>query len=131
MQRSQLNKPSKLPMSELLLHLDADTSIKALHQALVSRGHDVTRTPTDWMPLDASDEVQLLGATAQGRCIFTFNIRDFLVLADRYPQHGGIILAAQSSWTLSSLIAALDRLLSETQADEWIGQVRWLNQWRT
>jgi hypothetical protein len=81
--------------------------------------------------LDASDELQLLGATAQGRCIFTFNIRDFLVLADRYPQHGGIILAAQSSWTLSSLIAALDRLLSETQADEWIGQVRWLNQWRT
>jgi len=112
MQRSQLNKPSKLPMSETLLPLDADTSIKALHQALVSRGHDVTRTPTDWMPLDASDELQLLGATAQGRCIFTFNIRDFLVLADRYPQHGGLILAAQSSWTLSSLIAALDRLLS-------------------
>jgi hypothetical protein len=118
-------------MSKLLLHLDADTSIKALHQALVSRGHDVTRTPTDWMPMEASDEAQLLGSTAQGRCIFTFNIRDFLVLAERYPQHGGIILAAQSSWTLSSLIAALDRVLSETQADEWIGQVRWLNQWRT
>jgi hypothetical protein len=118
-------------MSRLLLHLDADTSIKALHQALVSRGHDVTRTPTDWMPMDASDEAQLLGATAQGRCIFTFNIRDFLVLAERYPQHGGIILAAQSSWTLSGLIAALVRVLLETQADEWIGQVRWLNQWRT
>ncbi|MEW6499272.1 MAG: DUF5615 family PIN-like protein [Cyanobacteriota bacterium] len=117
-------------MSKPLLHLDADTSIKALHQALISRGHDVTRTPTDWMPLDASDETQLLGATAQGRCIFTFNIRDFLVLAE-YAQHSGIILAAQSSWTLSDLIAALDRLLSETQASEWIGQVRWLNQWRT
>jgi hypothetical protein len=48
-------------MSKPLLHLDADTSIKALHQALVSRGHDVTRTPMDWMPLDASDEVQLFG----------------------------------------------------------------------
>ena len=131
MQRSQPNKLSKLLMSRLLLHLDADTSIKALHQALVSRGHDVTRTPTDWMPMDASDEAQLLGATAQGRCIFTFNIRDFLVLAERYPQHGGIILAAQSSWTLSGLIAALVRVLLETQADEWIGQVRWLNQWRT
>lgn len=83
------------------------------------------------MPLDASDEAQLLGATAQGRCIFTFNIRDFIFLAERYPQHGGIILAAQSSWTLSSLIMALDYLLSETQAEEWIGQVRWLNQWRT
>lgn len=118
-------------MSRPLLHLDADTSIKALHIALISRGHDVTRTPTDWMPLDASDQAQLLGATAQGRCIFTFNIRDFLVLAERYPQHGGIILAAQSSWTLSDLIAALDRLLKETQAADWTGQVRWLNQWRT
>jgi hypothetical protein len=118
-------------MSSLRLHLDADTLIKALHIALVSRGHDVTRTPTEWMPLDASDEAQLLGAIAQGRCICTFNIRDFIVLAQHYPQHEGIILAAQSSWTLSSLIAALDRLLSETQAAEWTGQVRWLNQWRT
>lgn len=91
------------------MHLDADTSIKALNLALVSRGYDVTRTPTDWMPLDASDEAQLLGAT-------------FLVLAERYPQHGDIILAAQSSWTLSDLIATLDRLLKETQAADWTGQ---------
>jgi hypothetical protein len=112
------------------LHLDADTSIKALHQALVSSDHDITRTPTPWMARDANDETQLLGATAQGRCIFTFNVRDFLVLAQRYPHHGGIILAAQRSWTLSDLIAALDRLLSETEAGDWNGQVRWLNQWR-
>lgn len=118
-------------MSKPRLHLDADASIKALHEALVARGHDVTRTPTEWMPPDASDEAQLLSATAHGRCIFTFNVRDFLVLAQRYPQHGGIILAAQKSWTLSGLIAALDRLLSETEAADWIGQVRWLNQWRT
>ena len=117
-------------MSKLRLHLDADTSIKALHTALISRSHDVTRTPTEWMPLDASDEAQLLGATAQERCIFTFNIRDFIVLAERYPQHNGIILAAQSSWTLSTLISALDSLLSQTQVEELIGQVRWLNQWR-
>jgi hypothetical protein len=68
--------------------------------------------------------------TSQGRCIFTFNVRDFLVLAQHYPQHGGIILAAQRSWTLSGLIAALDRLLSETEAGDWVGQVGWLNQWR-
>ncbi|HLO48426.1 MAG TPA: DUF5615 family PIN-like protein [Kamptonema sp.] len=117
-------------MSKPLLHLDADTSIKALHAALVSRNHDVTRTPTEWMPLNASDELQLLEATARRRCIFTFNIRDFLVLAQRYPEHSGIILAAQNSWTLSGLIAALDGMLSETQADDWMGQVRWLNQWR-
>ena len=118
-------------MSKPLLHLDADTSIKALQAALLSRNHDVTRTPTDWMALDASDDVQLLGATARGRCIFTFNISDFQGLAQRYPEHSGIIFAAQNSWTLSTLIAALDRLLSETQAADWKGQVRWLNQWRS
>ena len=117
-------------MSRVRLHLDADVSIRALQSTLVARGHDVTRTPNDWMKLDASDETQLLGATAQGRCIFTFNVRDFVVLARRHPQHSGIILAAQTSWSLSGLIAALDRLLSEPQAEGWVGQVRWLNQWR-
>ena len=117
-------------MSRPRLHLDADASIKALQAALVARGHDVTRTPNEWVTRDASDEAQLLQATAQGRCIFTFNVRDFVALARRYPRHGGIILAAQSSWTLSGLIAALDRLLSETQAEDWVGQVRWLNEWR-
>jgi hypothetical protein len=113
------------------LHLDADASIKALQGALVVRGHDVTRTPNEWMALDASDEAQLLGATAHGRCIFTFNVRDFAVLARRYPQHAGILLAAQASWSLSALIAALDRMLSETQPEDWVGQVRWLNQFHS
>jgi hypothetical protein len=117
-------------MPNLRLHLDADTSIKALHSALTLRGHDVTRTPNEWMPENASDHMQLLRATAQGRCIFTFNIKDFSALSTQYPQHHGIILAAQNSWTLSDLIKALDRLLSETQPEDWLGQIRWLNQWR-
>jgi hypothetical protein len=115
---------------KLHLHLDADTSSKALHNALLERGHDVTRTPTEWMPFDASDEQQLLGATAQGRAIFTYNIRDFVVLGKRYPHHAGIILARQNSMTLNELMNALDRVLKETDANEWIGQIRWLNEWR-
>lgn len=118
-------------MSKPKLHLDADTSAKALHKALIDRGHDVTRTPTKWMAMDVSDEEQLLGATAQGRCIFTFNVRDFMALAQRYSQHRGIVLAAQKSWTLPELIAALDRLLTSTQVADWDGQVRWLNVWKS
>lgn len=117
-------------MSKLRLHLDADTSIKALYLALMARGHDISRTPNEWMTEDSSDEKQLLKATAQGRCIFTFNIKDFLALAVQNPHHNGIILAAQSSWNLADLIKALCRLLSETQAEDWLGQIRWLNQWR-
>jgi hypothetical protein len=116
-------------VSKPKLHLDADASLKALHKALLARGHDVTRTPAEWMPLDASDETQLLGATAQGRCLFTFNIRDFIALSKRYPRHAGIILAAQKSMTLSERIDALDRLLSETEESDWAGQVRWLADW--
>ena len=111
------------------LHLDADTSKKALHKALIERGHDVTRTPTEWMPLDATDEMQLLGATARQRCLFTYNIRDFVPLARQIPQHGGIILAAQIALSLKQQVHALDRLLSETDASDWPNQVRWLNDW--
>jgi hypothetical protein len=115
---------------KLHLHLDADTSSKALCKALLERGHDVTRTPTEWMPFDASDEQQLLGATAQGRAIFTYNIRDFIALGERYPHHAGIILARQKSMSLNELINVLDRVLRETEADEWIGLTRWLNDWK-
>ncbi len=117
-------------MAETRLHLDADTSYRVLEKALLARGHDVTRTPTEWMPLEASDTDQLLGATAQGRAIVTFNIVDFVHLAREYPHHAGIILAQQRDWTLSSLIAALDRLLTETAGEDWHGQTRWLNEWR-
>jgi len=114
---------------KLHLHLDADTSSKALYNALLERGLDVTRTPTEWMPLDASDEQQLLGATAQGRAIFTYNIRDFIVLGKRHPHHAGIILAYQKSMSLNEIINALDRVLRKTSGDEWMGQTRWLNDW--
>jgi len=112
------------------LHLDADTSSKGLYKALRARRHDLTRTPNDWMSLDAPDETQLLGATAQGRCIFTFDIADYVALAKRFPHHGGIILVSQRSMTLPEMISALDRLLSETKAEDWPGQVRWLSDWR-
>ena len=115
---------------KLHLHLDADTSSKALHKGLLDLGHDVTRTPAEWMSLDASDEQQLPGATAQGRAIFAYNIRDFIVLGERYPYHAGIIPAYQKSMNLNELINALDRVLRETDAEEWTGQTRWLNDWR-
>jgi hypothetical protein len=117
-------------VAEPHLHLDADASIKALVNALRERGHAVTRTPNDWMPAYASDREQLLGAGAQGRVIFTFNVRDFLVLAKKHPKHAGILLATQSRWSLAELTDALDHALSNTEEKAWRGQVRWLNDFR-
>lgn len=117
-------------MTKPRLHLDEDASIKGLLKALRERGHDVTRTPNEWISLDTDDRTQMLGATAQGRILFTFNIRDFQALARQYPEHKGLLLAVQNRWTLHELIDAIDLMLSETEAEEWVGQVRWLNDWR-
>ncbi|MEP7359621.1 MAG: DUF5615 family PIN-like protein [Anaerolineales bacterium] len=117
-------------MAKPRLHLDADTSIRQLQRALSERGRDVTRTPNDWIAQGADDESQLLGATAQGRVIFTFNVRDYIALAQCHSQHAGIALAAQRQWTLSALIEALDRMLAATSAEEWAGKVQWLAHWR-
>ncbi len=117
-------------MGDLKLHLDADASSRALERGLLDRGHDVTRTPNAWIHLDASDELQLLGATAQGRCLFTFNARDFLPLAALYPSHAGAVVAAQSRWTLGELVTALDRFLRESSQHELVGQALRLNRWR-
>lgn len=118
-------------MAKPRLHLDADTSIRQLQRMLIERGHDVTRTPNDWISVEADDEAQLLGATAQGRIIFTFNVRDYMALARRHPHHRGIALAAQRQWTLPTLIVALDQMLTETTADEWLGRVKWLAHWKS
>lgn len=114
-------------MTKAKLHLDADASMVSLTRELTKRGHDVTRTPNEWMPLDASDEQQLLGATENDRIILTFNIRDFMELAKWYPEHKGIILSTQKP--MSELLVALDYLLSETEAEDWVGRVDWLNNW--
>ena len=116
-------------MSKPKLHLDADASQKALLQALLKHGLDVTRTPQPGLPLDADDDFQLLWATAQGRIIFTHNIRDFIHKTEQYPHHAGILLGHRSSYSLADLIRLLDCALTTTSAEEWIGQVRWLSDW--
>lgn len=114
-------------MTKPRLHLDADASNINLEKALLARGHDVTRTPNDWMALDANDDEQLLGATAQGRAIFTYNVRDFIPLAKKYPHHAGVILSTQKQ--LPKMIKALDRFFKEAKMEELEGRVRWLSDW--
>jgi hypothetical protein len=116
-------------MSKPRLHLDADTSRKDLYRALVTKGHNVTRMPAPGLPLDASDELQLLWASAHDRVLFTFNTGDFLPLARRMSDHDGILLASQQSHSLRQLILLLDRVLEKTKAEDWPGQIRWLSDW--
>ncbi len=114
-------------MTKPRLHLDADASRVDLEKELLKRGHDVTRTPNEWMELDADDDGQLLGATAQRRSIFTFNARHFMPLAKKYPRHAGIVLSPQHP--MPRLLKALDRFFTEATAEEMEDQVRWLSDW--
>lgn len=118
-------------MPKLKLHLDHDVSRKAVQAALIRLGHDVTRTPNEWIKDTAPDLEQLLQATAHGRCIVTFNVRDFIPLSQQHLDHCGILIGKQNDWSSSQLIVVLNCILTETDADDWIGQVRWLNEWRT
>ena len=122
-------KAEATPVNRPVLYLDADASQKALLDALVKRGHNVTRTPQPDLPFDADDNLQLLWATAQGRIIFTHNIRDFIHMPNKYPQHSGILLAHRMSYSLADLIRLIDCALTTTTAEEWVGQVRWLSDW--
>ncbi len=114
-------------MDKPRLHLDADASRKDLYTALVSMGHDVTRTPAPGLALDASDEIQLLWASAHDRILFTFNVGDFQQLARRNQDHRGILLASQQRFRLKELIDLLDHVLTVTDAEDLVGQVRWLS----
>ena len=116
-------------MADPRLHLDMDSSRRDVYQALINAGHDVTRTPNPEVNQDASDEYQLLWASSHRRILFTFNVKDFINLARLHPYHSGIILANQKSTRVASMISALSRVLSETSAEEWSGQVRWINDW--
>jgi len=102
-------------MARPRLHLDADASRKDLFEALTTKGHDVSKTPAPGLPFGASDELQLLWAAAHERVIFTFNIADFLQLIRKMPEHRGILLASQRSFSLAALIDALDCALNETE----------------
>lgn len=116
-------------MTNLKLHLDMDTSRKDLYKVLLERGYDVTRTPNAEIPEDASDETQLLWATSHQRVIFTFNIKDFVNLSKKHPFHGGVLLANQSTTTIHLLIQILSKIMDESSNEEWVGQVRWIQEW--
>lgn len=117
-------------MTSPKLHLDMDASRKDLFKALLDKGFDVTRTPNKDIHEDASDEFQLLWAMSHQRILFTFNIKDFMYLSKKHPFHGGIVLASQKSTIVSQLIAALSKILSETASEDWVGQIRWIQDWK-
>jgi hypothetical protein len=78
-----------------------------------------------------TDEEQLEYAATQGRCLLTFNVADFVVLAREWGEtgrhHAGILVTAQVSRKgFGDLLKRILDLLNQTTADEMIDVLRYL-----
>lgn len=80
-----------------------------------------------------SDEEQLRFAAAERRVFVTFNVRDFVILAQRFAadqrDHAGIVVSGQLP--APDVCRRLLRLrLARRSADEMVNVFVWLNQFR-
>lgn len=81
--------------------------------------------------LGKPDDEQLTYATSQGRCVMSFNVRDFLLLAQEWSRagraHTGIVVTPQGSRkAMGHLLRRILHLLNQTTVDEMDNVVRFL-----
>jgi predicted nuclease of predicted toxin-antitoxin system len=116
-----MNEPGRLR-----LFLDEDVHL-ALANALRKRGYDAVHTIEE-RRAGLSDESQLVFATAEKRCLVTFNVGDFVQLHNHWLQssrdHGGIIVSKQL--TVSESLRRLLGLLQKEDTETMKGQLQFL-----
>jgi predicted nuclease of predicted toxin-antitoxin system len=114
-------------MARIALYLDEDVH-PTLAKILRERGFDVLTTAKVGM-LEKSDPEQLKFAAAQGRAILTYNVRDYVRLAQQYAEqrrsHAGIVVSDQLP--LRELLRQTLRLLADLSAEEMVNQFEWLS----
>ena len=106
---------------KIKLLIDEDVHSELAH-ALRNRGFDVVHT----QELDrkgSSDLEQLEYATSQQRCLVTFNMKDFVILHNRYmmenKSHAGIIVSKQLPFreTFRRMLQKLQHFSEKTMAN--------------
>jgi predicted nuclease of predicted toxin-antitoxin system len=78
-----------------------------------------------------TDEANLLYATAHDMVLFSFNVRDYVLLARQWAlddrQHAGILLSDQfARHQMGELLHRLLRFLNTVSANEMVNAVRYL-----
>lgn len=111
------------------LYLDEDVH-PDLADAIRQHGFDC-QTAAEAGMLSKSDEEQLEYAVSQGRCIVSFNVRDFYLLAALWSQtgrsHAGILVTHQvSRQGIGQLLHRILNFLNTTTADEMVDVLRYL-----
>jgi predicted nuclease of predicted toxin-antitoxin system len=127
--------PDSPGLETLFARLYLDRHIMArLAVDLRGRGYDVLRTEEAGKDT-AADEEQLAFATAEGRALLTFNIRDFATLHEQWQAagrpHAGIIVSQQlGSRQYGLLLQRMLRLLNLFTAEAMVGNFLHLKQFK-
>jgi len=113
-------------MDKIRLYLDEDVHKKVV-TGLRLRGYDVI-SAHEIKKWGISDRKQLDFAISQKRAIFTFNVRDYVILHKQYlknsKKHYGIIISKQLM--LTETINRLSALLLRDKPEMLVNQLVWL-----
>jgi hypothetical protein len=114
-------------MSAIRLYFDEDSQEHAVVIGLRARGINLLTT-SEAGRLGTSDKGQLAFAIAEGRCLYTFNARDFVPLHHEFcgdcGGHAGIILVPEQRYSIGEKIRKLadlaDRVMAEAMRNRII-----------
>ena len=105
----------------------------ALVRALRSRNVDVI-TALEAGMIEREDRAHLSFAAAEGRVLYTFNVRDFYALHSQVllsgGSHAGLILVRQQQYPVGEQTRRLLKLIANKSAEEMISSVEFLTAWR-
>ncbi len=115
---------------QVRLYLDEDASSRSLSRGLRARGIDVL-TAVEAARLEADDPAQLEFATQRGRTIYTYNVAHFHRLHTAWTAegrtHAGIILVAQSRFSVGEQLRRVLKLIAARSAEAMQGQIEFLS----
>jgi Domain of unknown function (DUF5615) len=117
---------------QIRLYLDEDAMDSDLVRALRLRDVDVM-TALDLGLTSSTDEEHLDCAIANGRALYSFNVRDFMALHADFlaagKNHSGIILGQQQRYSVGEQMRRLVRLSQLRSAESMRNRVEFLSAW--
>jgi Domain of unknown function (DUF5615) len=117
---------------QLRFYIDEDAQRNAFVQALRQANIDVV-TVSEAARVGYSDAEQLAWAMAQGRVIYTFNVRDFDQLHREYlatgQHHAGIVAIPSQGYSVGQQLRGVQNLMAAMTADTMIDQMIFLSRY--
>lgn len=119
-------------MSQVRLYIDEDAMDTGVVRGLRAHGIDVM-TASDVGMICQPDEEHLRFAAAQGRVLYSFNVRDFPGIHSTWiaagRDHCGIIVAPQQRYSIGEQIRRLLRLITSVPAEAMRNRQEFLGSW--